>query len=57
LLLSKNVKGWNFALNPLAAKNLLPSDPWEFGYAAGASRPLALKASGKSCNLCSEKSG
>lgn len=54
LLLSKNVKGWNIALNPLATKNLLPSDPWEFGYAIGASRPLALKASAAPCNLCAE---
>jgi hypothetical protein len=54
LLLSKTVKGWNFALNPLATKNLLPSNPWEFGYAIGASRPLALKASAKQCNFCAE---
>lgn len=54
LLLSKNVKGWNLALNPLATKNLLPSDPWEFGYAVGASRPLTLKASARSCNFCAE---
>lgn len=54
LILSKEVKGWNIALNPLATKNLLPSDPWEFGYAAGASRPLTLKASARRCNLCRE---
>lgn len=54
LLLSKNLKGWNVALNPLATKNLLPSDPWEFGYAVGTSRPLTLKASARSCNLCAE---
>jgi hypothetical protein len=54
LLLSKTFKGWNFAVNPLATKNLLPSNPWEFGYAIGASRPLALKASAKSCNSCPE---
>ena len=45
LLLSKSFKGWNVALNPLLTKNLSPSKPWEFGYAVGASRPLALKAS------------
>ena len=45
LLLSKTFKGWNVAVNPLATKNLSPSNPWEFGYAIGASRPLALKAS------------
>lgn len=54
LLLSKTFKGWNVAVNPLATKNLLPSDPWEFGYAIGASRPLALKASARQCNFCPE---
>jgi hypothetical protein len=54
LLLSKSFKGWNVAVNPLATKNLLPSDPWEFGYAVGASRPLALKASTQQCNFCRE---
>jgi len=54
VLFSKNVKGWNFAVNPLATKNLLPSEPWEFGYAVGASRPLALKASARKCNFCPE---
>lgn len=54
LLLSKTWKGWNVAVNPLATKNLLPSQPWEFGYALGASRPLALKASPESCNFCRE---
>jgi len=54
LLLSKTFKGWNVALNPLAAKNLSLSNPWEFGYAIGASRPLALKASSNNCNLCRE---
>jgi len=54
LLLSKTFKGWNVAVNPLATKNLLPSDPWEFGYAVGASRPLVLKASAQQCNFCRE---
>jgi hypothetical protein len=53
LLLSKTVKGWNFAVNPLAGKNL-SNNPWEFGYAMGVSRPLALKASAKRCSLCPE---
>ena len=51
LLLSSIFKGWNFVENTLAAKNLSNS-PWEFGYALGASRPLALKASAKRCSLC-----
>src|SRR5260370_42465446 len=51
LILSSTFKGWNFTENTLAAKNLSNS-PWEFGYAFGASRPLALKASAKRCTLC-----
>jgi hypothetical protein len=53
LLLSGTHKGWNFVENTLAAKNL-SNDPWEFGYALGASRPLRLKASPKRCNFCGE---
>jgi hypothetical protein len=53
LLLSKTFKGWNIAENTLAAKNLANS-PWEFGYAIGASRPLALKASAQRCSFCRE---
>ena len=51
LILSSTFKGWNFTENSVAAKNLSNS-PWEFGYALGASRPLALKASAKRCTLC-----
>lgn len=51
LLLSSTHKGWNFTENTLAAKNL-SNNPWEFGYAIGASRPLALKASANRCSLC-----
>jgi len=54
LLLSSNFKGWNVAVNPIVAKNLLPSEPWEFAYAIGTSRPLALKASPNRCNFCLE---
>ena len=54
LILSKDFKGWNFAVNPLATKNLSPNNPWEFGYAAGISRPLALKASAQRCTFCRE---
>lgn len=53
LLLSSTFKGWNFSENILAAKNLSNS-PWEFGYALGFSRPLALKASAKRCSFCSQ---
>ena len=51
LILSSTFKGWNFTENTLAAKNVSNS-PWEFGYALGASRPLALKASARHCSLC-----
>jgi hypothetical protein len=51
LILSSNVKGWNFSENTLAAKHL-SNEPWEFGYALAASRPLALKASATRCNFC-----
>ena len=54
LLLSGTFKGWNIAVNPIVTKNLLPSEPWEFAYAVGASRPLALKASPNRCNFCRE---
>ena len=54
LLLSKNFNGWNIAENTIATKNLTGGNPWEFGYAVGASRPLGLRASVERCNLCRE---
>jgi hypothetical protein len=51
LILSSTVRGWNFAENVIASKNL-SNQPWEFGYALGASRPLALQASAKRCSFC-----
>jgi hypothetical protein len=54
LILSKDFRGWNFSLDPLAVKNLSPSNPWEFGYAAGISRPIALQASATRCTFCAE---
>jgi hypothetical protein len=53
LLLSSTHKGWNFVENTIATKNL-SNESWEFGYAIGASRPLALKASAHRCTLCRE---
>jgi hypothetical protein len=53
LILSKTFKGWNIAQNTIATKNLT-NEPWEFGYAIGASRPLSLKASAQYCNFCRE---
>ena len=51
LILSSTFRGWNLTENTLAAKDLSNS-PWEFGYALGISRPLALKASAKRCTFC-----
>jgi hypothetical protein len=51
LILSSNSKGWNFSENFIAAKNL-SNEPWEFGYALGASRPLSLKGSARRCSFC-----
>jgi hypothetical protein len=53
LILSSNFKGWNASLNLIAEKNLA-NEPWEFGYAAGLSRPLALAARADPCTLCPE---
>lgn len=53
LILSSNVKGWNIAENMIAEKNL-SNEPWEFGYAIAASRPLALMASPNPCTFCRE---
>ena len=53
LILSSNTHGWNFSENVIAEKNLA-NEPWEFGYAVGASRPLALKAGAKACVFCRE---
>jgi len=51
LILGSNFKGWNVSENFLFVKNLA-GEPWEFGYAVGASRPLALKAAPRRCNFC-----
>ncbi len=54
LILSSNWRGWNFSENFIAEKDLNEPEPWEFGYALGVSRPLALKASSRSCTFCRE---
>lgn len=51
LILGSSLKGWNVSENFTATKNL-SNEPWEFGYAIGVSRPLALKASAKRCSFC-----
>jgi len=54
LILSSNVHGWNISENFITEKALNESEPWEFGYALGVSRPLALKAGRKDCLFCRE---
>jgi hypothetical protein len=54
LILGSNYKGWNISENIIAEKNL-SNEPWEFGYAVGASRPLSLAASAHNCTFCGEK--
>jgi hypothetical protein len=51
LILSSYAKGWNLSENFIAEKKL-SNDPWEFGYALGASRPLSLTAQARACVLC-----
>src|SRR5437764_351793 len=51
LILSADRSGWNLAGNLIAEKNLA-GPPWEFGYAIGTSRPLALAATPARCWMC-----
>ncbi|HCC56450.1 MAG TPA: hypothetical protein DEQ47_04180 [Solibacterales bacterium] len=53
LILGSHVKGWTVAENFIVEKNVRHA-PFEFGYAAGVSRPLALKARPDRCQLCAE---
>jgi hypothetical protein len=53
LILSGDRRGWNTAANVIAEKNLA-GEPWEFGYAIGVSRPLALAATPEPCAFCRE---
>lgn len=53
LILSSNFRGWNVSENVIAEKNL-SGGAWEFGYAFGAGRPLALAASARKCMVCRE---
>ncbi len=53
LILSSNYRGWNVSGNFIGEKNLANA-PWEFGYAVGASRPLAFAASSRTCSFCRE---
>lgn len=53
LILSSDFKGWNFSENFIGEKNL-GHEPWEFGYALGAARPLRLAATPYPCSFCRE---
>jgi len=53
LILSSYYRGWTIAENFIAEKNVSHA-PYEFGYAVGVSRPLALAARPERCNLCAE---
>ncbi len=51
LILSSYLKGFNLSENFIAEKNV-SNEPWEFGYAVGASRPLVNEASSRKCVFC-----
>ena len=53
LILSSYVRGWTIAENFIAEKNVR-HEPFEFGYAVGVSRPLALAARPADCAFCPE---
>ncbi len=54
LILSSNVHDWNLAGNFIVENNFSASEGFEFGYALGASRPLAKLASATECRFCRE---
>jgi hypothetical protein len=51
LILSRDHRGWNFAGNILAAKDV-SGEPWQFGYSLGTSRPFSTAKSDTQCNVC-----
>ena len=53
LILGSHYRGWTIAENFIAEKNVR-HEPYEFGYAMGISRPLALAAKPDRCNVCAE---
>lgn len=52
LILSSHARGWDISENFIAEKALNESEPWEFGYALGVSRPLVLAARARACAFC-----
>jgi len=53
LILGGYARGWTIAGNFIAEKNVA-HEPFEFGYAGGVSRPLALRARADRCTFCLE---
>jgi mono/diheme cytochrome c family protein len=53
LILAGKLHDWDLAGNLIAEKNVA-GGAWEFGYAIGAGRPLALAARPRPCTLCPE---
>jgi hypothetical protein len=53
LILGSYFRDWTIAENFIVEKNVRHK-PWEFGYAAGVSRPLALAARPDRCDFCAE---
>jgi len=53
LILGSYARGWTIAENFIAEKNLAQA-PFEFGYAAAVTRPLALEARPEECTFCPE---
>ncbi len=53
LILSSNFNGYNISENIIAEKNV-SNEPWEFGYAMGASHSLSSRASVTNCHFCRE---
>jgi hypothetical protein len=53
LILGSSLADWDLSENFIAEKNLAGA-PWEFGYAVGFSRPLALPARPEPCSFCPE---
>lgn len=53
LILSSSVGDWDLSENLIAEKNLAGA-AWEFGYAIGLARPLALAARPDACAFCRE---
>lgn len=54
LILSSDVRKWNFSENFIVDKNLSRGEGFEFGYALGLSRSLARHDLGKYCRFCSQ---